>query len=110
MKRENLIAAGAALAISLVFLQGCTQMPTEKQSVTDMRPQISFRAPDTQTHSARVLVDGLEMGTVGSYLEGRAALKIQPGTHQLQVLLGNQQLLNEKFFVDDGVSRSFTVR
>lgn len=110
MKRKNLMAAGVALAMSLVLLPGCVQMPTEKQIVSDMRPHISFRAPDVQTHTARVIVDGLDMGTVGAYLEGRAALRIQPGTHHLQVLLGSQQLLSEKFFVDDGVSRSFSVR
>jgi hypothetical protein len=110
MKTKTLTAALAALAMSTVMLQGCTMMPTEKQGVSDMRPQISFRVPSEQLHGARVSVDGLDMGTVGAYLEGRSALRIQPGTHQLRVELGTQLLLNEKFFVDDGVSRSFSIR
>jgi hypothetical protein len=110
MKKNTLIATGAALLMSLVLLPGCVQMPTEKQSVSDMRPQISFRTTDTQMHAARVIVDGLDMGTVGAFLKGQAALRIQPGTHQLRVVLGSQQLLDEKFFVDDGVSRTFSVR
>ncbi len=110
MKKISWIAAGAALALSLPLLSGCVQMPTEKQSVADMRPQISFRTDDVQIHTARVVIDGLDMGQVGSFIEGRAALRIHPGMHQLQVLMGNQQLLSEKFFVDDGASRSFFIR
>ena len=56
-------------------------MPTEKQSVADMRPQISFRTDDVQIHTARVVIDGLDMGQVGSFIEGGAALRIHPGMH-----------------------------
>ena len=99
------------LALSLPFgvMQGCTQLPTEKQSVSDLRPQISFKA-DASRHTARVLVDGLDMGAMGAYLDGSAALRIMPGTHQLRVVLGTQVLLDEKFYVGDGVNRSFTVQ
>lgn len=36
----------------VLVVGGCTQMPTEKQSITDMRPQISFKAVDDRLHSA----------------------------------------------------------
>lgn len=89
---------------------GCTQMPTEKQSVSDMRPQISFKTTDTQKHSARVFVDGLDMGSLGTYLDGVSALRIVSGTHQVRVMNGTQILLDEKFYAGDGVNRTFIIQ
>jgi hypothetical protein len=99
-----------APALPLILLPGCTQMPTEKQSVSDMRPQISFKTVDAQRHVARVVVDGLDMGSLGAYLDGSAALRIVPGTHELRVLQGTQVLLNEKFYLGEGVNRTFTIQ
>jgi hypothetical protein len=102
----------ATLFAGLPFLgiYGCTQMPTEKQGVSDIRPQISFKAADSQKHSARVLIDGLDMGSLGTYLEGVAALRIVSGTHQVRVVNGNQILLDEKFYSGDGVNRTFIIQ
>lgn len=102
----------AALLASLPALGivGCTQMPTEKQSVSDMRPQISFKTTDTQKHSARVFVDGLDMGSLGTYLDGVSALRIVSGTHQVRVMNGTQILLEEKFYAGDGVNRTFIIQ
>lgn len=99
-----------AFALPLALLEGCTQMPTEKQSVSDMRPQISFKVADAQRYSARILIDGLDMGVLGTYLEGSAALRIVSGTHQLRVLQGTQVLLEEKFYAGDGVNRTFNIQ
>jgi len=105
----------AAMIISLgiaglLGLAGCTQMPTEKQGISDMRPQISFKAPDERVRNARVTLDGLDMGVVGNYVEGTAALRILPGTHLITVDIGGQVILHEKFYVGDGVSRSFVAK
>ena len=96
--------------LPVLGIYGCTQMPTEKQSVSDMRPQISFKAADTQHHSARVFVDGLDMGALSTYLEGIAALRIVSGTHQVRVMHGSQVLLDEKFYAGDGVNRTFIIQ
>lgn len=101
----TLLASVPALGII-----GCTQMPTEKQSVSDMRPQISFKTTDTQKHSARVFVDGLDMGSLGTYLDGVSALRIVSGTHQVRVMNGTQILLDEKFYAGDGVNRTFIIQ
>jgi hypothetical protein len=98
------------VAFPLIFLPGCTQMPTEKQSVSDMRPQISFKAIDAQRHVARVVIDGLDMGALGAYLDGTAALRIVPGTHVLRVVQGTQVLLTEKFYLGEGVNHTFTIQ
>lgn len=103
------LLAGACLT-TLMAAGGCTQMPTEKQSISDLRPQIAFKADNEMIRSARVMVDGLDMGAVGDYLEGSAALRILTGTHVLRVVQGNQVLLDEKFYLGDGVSRSFLVK
>lgn len=102
--RALILAAAAA-----VLTVGCTQMPTEKQDTPDMRPQISFKAVSERAKTAKVLVDGLTMGAVSDYAENIAALRILPGTHLLTVVLGNQIILEEKFYAGDGVSRTFIV-
>lgn len=96
--------------LPVLGIYGCTQMPTEKQGVSDIRPQISFRATDTQHHSARVFVDGLDMGSLSTYLDGVAALRIVSGTHQVRVMHGSQVLLDEKFYAGDGVNRTFIIQ
>jgi len=95
----------ALLATSV--LGGCVQMPTETQSVIDQRPQISFQLANEDQQAARVLVDRLDMGAVGDYVAGKGALRVLPGTHLLEVHLGNQPLLSERVYLADGVSRSF---
>jgi hypothetical protein len=104
------MAATLLAGLPVLGIYGCTQLPTEKQGVSDIRPQISFKTTDAQQHAARVIVDGLDMGSLGAYLEGIAALRIISGTHQVRVVLGNQVLLDEKFYAGDGVNRTFLIQ
>lgn len=109
--RITLTARLAAGTLSIALLAGaCTQMPTEKRSVSDLRPQISFRADGERAQSARVFVDGLDMGLVSEYLEGQAALRVLSGTHKISVGVGGSVLLEEKTYLGDGVNRSFIVK
>jgi len=94
------LLAGAALS-------GCVQMPTEKQSVVDQRPQVSFQIASEAQGAARVLVDGLDMGAAGGFAAGTSALRVLPGTHVVEVRLGSQVLLSERVYLADGVARSF---
>lgn len=105
---SGLVAAGAL--ISAFVCAGCTQMPTEKQGMSDLRPQIAFKAVGDRAHSARILLDGLDMGLVDNYIEGVAAVRILSGTHMLRVVSGNDVLLDEKFYIGDGVNRTFIVK
>lgn len=93
--------------LAMSILGGCVQMPTETQSVVDQRPQIAFQIAHEDQRAARVLVDRLDMGAVGDYAAGKGALRVLPGTHLVEVTLGSQQLLNERVYLADGVSRSF---
>ena len=90
-------------------LSACTQMPTEKQSISDVRPQISFKSADDRARRARIVLDGLDMGPMEKYLEGAASLRILSGTHLLNIVLGDQIIFTEKFYAGDGVNRTFIV-
>ena len=108
-KSTTIFVAAGTLIGSLIF-GGCTQMPTEKQGISDMRPQISFKAEGERAQSSRVLVDGLDMGTVSDFIDGQAAVRVLPGTHIVSVTSGGSVLLEEKVYLGDGVSRFFIVK
>ncbi len=97
-----LLAAGLTVG-------GCTQLPTEKQGVSDIRPQISFRPANEKLHMARVVVDGLDMGAVGDFIDGTSSLRLLSGTHILRIIVDGRPILEEKFYSGEGVNRSFTV-
>lgn len=100
------------LAFVLAGLSACVHYPTEKQSVVDQRPQIALRMSDVdgRTGAARVLVDGLDVGSAREFVEGRAALRVLPGTHIIQVVLDERVLLMERAYLSDGVVRSFEIK
>lgn len=102
----------AASLLVMALTAGCVQYPTERQSVVDLRPQISFRfnPADSRMAQARVLVNGLDSGRMADFLDGTGALRVLPGTHIVQVLSGSEMLLNERAYIGDGVARPFTVK
>jgi hypothetical protein len=97
--------------LSAVTLSACVQMPTEEQSVVDLRPQIAFRITNAayKAEALRVFVDNLDMGTTDKYLEGKGALRILPGTHLVRVENQGQVVLSETVYVADGVARTFVI-
>lgn len=109
LKGVTILVAAVSLIGSLLF-GGCTQMPTEKQNISDMRPQISFNVEGERTQNSRVLVDGLDMGMVSDFIDGKAAVRVLPGTHIVSVTSSGSVLLEEKVYLGDGVSRSFIVK
>ncbi|WP_051971609.1 hypothetical protein [Massilia sp. 9096] len=104
-------ASGALCAAMLAALAGCVQMPTEKQTVVDQRPQITFHVNGQaqRVAGARVLVDELDVGAVQDYLEGQASLRVLPGTHVVKVQAGGNVLLMERAYLGDGVVRPFNI-
>ena len=111
MSVKNLVAV-AVLACSLPVLTGCVQYPTERQSVVDMRPQLSFRfdPTDARMNEARVYVDTLDAGRMGDFLDGKGSLRVLAGSHLVRVLNGTEVLLDERVYVGDGVVRPFVVK
>lgn len=106
--RNPIVLKRVLAALSLLALTACVSYPTEKQGVVDQRPQISFRV-SAGADDARVLVDGLDMGRAADFAEGKAALRVLPGTHQLTVRDGRQVYVSAQFYVADGVSRTFNM-
>ena len=96
------------LLVSLML--GCVQMPTEKQSISDMRPQLTFKFVNDNLRNALISVDGLDMGIVGDYAEGVAALRVLPGTHVIRIKVAGQIIVDEKIYLGDGVTRSILVK
>ena len=104
-----------AFAVASVFgvvisLSGCIQMPTERSGVADLRPQISFSTVNENLYASRVSVDGMDVGVVGDFVSGRAALHVLPGNHRIVVVGNGAVLLDEKTYMGDGASRSFQIQ
>ncbi len=109
MKRK--LAVGFVFwMLSVIGMSGCTQMPTEKKSVSDLRPQVTFKGVTDETRTARVMVDGLDMGQIGDFLDGVEALRVLSGTHSIKVEQGGRMLIQEKVYLGDGVSRSIIIK
>ena len=98
------------LFLVFVFISGCTQWPTEKQSISDLRPGISFKAQNTALLDGRVMLDGLDMGQARDYQEGVAMMRVLPGPHMLNVIFNGQKLVDEKIFTSDGVNQTFLLQ
>ena len=90
-------------------VSGCTQWPTEKQSILDMRPGISFKAQNPELLNGKVILDNLDMGMARDYQEGSAMLRILPGPHLLVISLNGQKIFEEKIFASDGVYQTFLI-
>ena len=106
IRRGVVVALLAAAALGTA----CTQMPTEKLGVADLRPQVSFKLETPDLGAAQVIVDGLNMGQAGQYVDGAASLRLLPGTHHLQVVWGGRAVLSERFYAADGVNKSFVLK
>ena len=111
MLTRRIFAAGL-IALSCCFSAGCVQYPTERQSVVDLRPQISFRfdMADARMTSARVLVNGLDAGRLLDFADGRGALRVLAGSQVVRVVSGTEILLDERVYLGDGVARPFIVK
>ena len=94
----------AATALSVALLAGCA--PTSMVQTQDDRPFIMFEAPRPQDI---IFLDGLNMGSAADYKAGKAALRIEPGTHRLQVQRDGVIILEQKFYVTDGVGKTFSL-
>lgn len=100
----------SVVVLAAITMFGCTQMPTEKQSVADIRPQISFKISTEEFLLAVVSVDGLNMGKAGDYVDGVAALRVLAGTHVIKVELNGRTLSEDKVYLGDGVSRAVLIK
>lgn len=111
-KRTRSLGLTVALALSLATLVGCVQYPTEKAAVADIRPQISFSISEGDAHlkSATVYVNGLEIGKAGDFLDGKAAVRVLPGSNVVKVMDGPTRVIEQTVYLGDGVARSIILK
>lgn len=111
MRTKKFIATGL-VALCIVATTACVQYPTERQSVVDLRPQISFRfdPADARMNEARVLINGLDSGRLADLADGKGSLRVLSGTHIVRVVSGSTLLLEERAYLGDGVARPFNVK
>jgi len=109
MKRWEALIVIAMLSLATA---ACTiQMPTEKQTNVDLRPQIAFRVtnPALEAYQLQIFVDDLPMGVVSTYLADEQTLRVLPGTHVVRIVRGGQVLLDERLYIGDGMTKILVV-
>ena len=94
-----------ATVLSIALLAGCAG-PTSMVQTQDDRPFIMFEAPQSQDV---VFIDGVNMGSAVEYKVGKSALRIEPGTHRLQIQRDGIVILEQKFYMADGVGKTFSL-
>jgi hypothetical protein len=88
---RTLIAA-AALAAAVA----CAG-PTTVVRTVDTRPAIAVvGAPSGST----LLLDGVSMGEAASFDGNPGVLRVEPGTHEVQIQLGGRAVFTQKVFVE----------
>ena len=102
----NKIIVSFIFAVSFLALSGCVNTPTEFSGVKDDRPYIMFTGVSEQD---TILLDGLTIGQAMDYQEGKSGLRIESGTHVLQVIRDGQQILKQKFYLSRGSSKTFII-
>jgi hypothetical protein len=114
-----MIAAMAAL-IASIALGGCAQpgpaasapLAVAPMAAPDERPRLvfTFGSVNEELPSARVLVNGIDVGTLGDFAFGSGALRVSAGTHRISVTFFDRVLLEQTVTVADGERRTLSVR
>ena len=105
-----LLAVTAATSTTLLGLAGMVQVPNDLLGGLDLRPQLFFDVRSPRAQGAVVLLDDRDVGRAGTYIEGATALQVAAGPHHLRVDADGIIILDERFYVGDGVQRTFVVR
>lgn len=95
-----------AVFMSLVVLTGCVNTPTENVQTVDDRPFIMFT---DAREGDLVILDGIQMGSAAQFSAGKAGLRIEAGTHFLEIQRSGKTVLSKKFYVAEGVSKTFAI-
>jgi hypothetical protein len=94
----------AALAVPLLLL-ACAE-PVTVTRVVDNRPRVLLQgAPQ----GAVLILDGKLVGEASAYAGAPGVLLLEPGTHILEVRLGDALLLSQKVFLGGGELKTLVV-
>jgi len=95
----------AALALPLLLL--CCADPVTVTRAVDDRPRILLQGAPK---GAVLFLDGRSMGSAEAYAGDPGVLRVEPGTHVLEVRLGETLLMSQKVFLGGGEQRTLVVR
>ncbi len=94
----------AVLVLPLLLL-ACAE-PISNTRTVDDRPRILVQgAPE----GAILYIDGKSMGPASSYAGNPGVLQVEPGTHIMEVKVGETLLLSQKVFMGGGEQRTLVV-
>lgn len=113
VSQRRVVARAILVATTVAAVAGCIQMPTERRDAVDLRGQLALRLqdPNTQVAAWRVFVDDIDMGFLSDYVTPSAdrQLRLLPGNHVLRIETPAGPVVNERIFIGDGMTRTFTV-
>ena len=84
-------------ALLSVFAIGCNTYPVTNVSTVDSRPTLSFTGV---IEGSTLFVDGINMGAVSQYNGNPKVLIVQPGTHDVTVMVNNKSVFQQTVFVE----------
>jgi hypothetical protein len=92
----------AVLPLALCFLAACA-MPQTTARTVDHRPSLAVTGAPA---GSVLLIDGQEVGPANAYDGNPAVLRLEPGTHQVEVRRADgAPLLAQKVFLDSELKR-----
>lgn len=115
----SMIAAMAVL-VATIALGGCAQPAPATTAppvaaplgAPDERPRLvfGFGSVNEELPSARVLVNGIDVGALGEFAFGTGALRVNAGTHRISVTFFDRVLFDQTVTVVDGERRKLNLR
>jgi len=97
------IVAALALALSL---GGCPGDPTTRVDVVDDRPQLVVANP---SDSAKLVVNGIDVGLAKEYAGKPGTLRLAEGTHEVEVRESGRTVHRETVFLTDETIRTIRI-
>ena len=95
-----------ALGLFLLFATtGCPYYPVEQVKQTDERPALLVQGAPA---GSVLIVDGLYVGQIAGGDGAPQAIRVEPGTHEVQVALGGRALMNQRVFVSGAGVKTLT--
>ena len=91
------------VALSLLLAQAACALPETSVTTGAARPKLSFpnAAPDVI-----LVMDGIQIGPAARYDGNPGVLRVEEGTHLLELKRNGQTVHSEKAFVSNGETRA----
>lgn len=95
-----------ATIISVCLLLAACNQPVQETRTVDERPSILVRGAPS---GAVLQVDGLVTGSIVDNGGTLQAIRIEPGSHVVAVVVNGRSILTDRLFVDGNVTKTLTI-